>query len=307
MRVQEAVDDYLAVKESSTTFKTFRTYKQKLTPFAAWCEEQSISLEELRIPAQVYEFLKRIPDNVSDYTRRGYVREIKAFLNWCAKDEETYGVRGRAVDRIELPKVDETEIETYSPQEVEALFAACKKMPFPERDYALLAVLADTGVRISEVCYDSTRPHERTGLYVVDVHLSNPSDAHIRVIGKGRKYREVGLGKRSRLALNKYITYHRGRPANEYVFQRRGMEPLTVRGAEQIIQDLGELVGVRAYAHKFRHTFAVNYLLQGGSDIMLSKLLGHTTLEMTNKYTRAMTQQQARSGKSVLDRLHGGY
>jgi len=129
-------------------------------------------------------------------------------------------------------------------------------------------------------------------------------DAHLKVMGKGRKEREVGLGEQSRLALRRYITRYRNKSESPYVFLGRTSEPLSVRGVEQVITDLGESARVpNCHPHRFRHTYAVNYLLNGGSELMLMRLLGHTSLNATQVYTRAMSQQQVRSGQSVLDSL----
>jgi integrase len=76
-----------------------------------------------------------------------------------------------------------------------------------------------------------------------------------------------------------------------------------------MIERLGERAGIHAYCHKFRHTFAVNYLLQAGKGAdgaalyKLMRLLGHTDIKTTAIYLRAMDQQEARRGGSVLDNL----
>jgi len=74
---------------------------------------------------------------------------------------------------------------------------------------------------------------------------------------------------------------------------------------EQLILDLGDLAGVPdCHPHRFRHTFAVSQLLNGTSDLVLMQVLGHTSLEATKIYTRAMTQIQARqAAPSVVDRM----
>jgi integrase/recombinase XerD len=64
----------------------------------------------------------------------------------------------------------------------------------------------------------------------------------------------------------------------------------------------------RLHAHMFRHTFAINYLLNGGGIFSLKEILGHTTLEMVNHYlhfTRAQITAQHRKF-SPMDRLYDG-
>lgn len=107
-----------------------------------------------------------------------------------------------------------------------------RQMPYPVRDKAMVSVPIDTGIRVAELAFDPSRPEETTGLRMEHVFLEL-HDSHIKVMGKGRKEREVGLGEQSRLALRRYITRYRRRSDSPYVFLGRTGEPLSVRGVEQ--------------------------------------------------------------------------
>ncbi|HYT34088.1 MAG TPA: site-specific integrase, partial [Ktedonobacteraceae bacterium] len=82
---------------------------------------------------------------------------------------------------------------------------------------------------------------------------------------------------------------------------------LSVSGLEQIITQLGErahITGVRCSPHTLRHTWAVRYLLNGGDLYKLSRLMGHTSVKITERYVASMRAWQARQGgQSVLDHL----
>src|SRR5579884_1549980 len=107
-----------------------------------------------------------------------------------------------------------------TPQHVAALMRACDRGETPEyvaRDRAMLAVLLDTGLRASELC----------GL-TFDRCIFTPDEAYLRLLGKGRKQCEVGLGKTARQLLHKYIHRHRGAPKGvPYVFVAKGGRALT--------------------------------------------------------------------------------
>ncbi len=306
MQVRKAAEEYLRAKRSIRA-KTRKEYAHRLAHFSFWCEKEGIQLEDVK-PSIIRRYLETVSDK-SISTQRSYTRVIKGFLRWCSKEEEFEEiVKERTVKRIEMPKVEQVLVETFTPAEIKALFAACSKANEPElraRDYAILALLLDTGIRASELAFDSYRPQELTGLRMEHT-FTNPSDPHIRVYGKGKKQREVGLGRKARLALTRYIKDYRGNSPSPFVFLSRRGDPLTVRSLEAVLERLAKWSGVKdVHPHKFRHTYACRYLLDGGDIYKLSRLMGHTKLEVTQLYLRAIQDKQARQGPSVLDNLEG--
>lgn len=306
MTVKEAVEEYrYAILKHSE--KTQGWYIQKLEVFAEWCELQQLCIEQVRathIRKFIDEISKRINPRtgkqVSSYTTHGYAQVIKGFLNWCSKEDELEDlVSSKVAARVDMPKVDQTIIETFTPEMIRAMLSVCSKEytdVLAARDRAIISVLVDTGIRASELC----------GLTLDNVHLE-AFDAFIKVMGKGRKEREVSLGKTARTALHKYITrYRKADKQEQHVFLNRYNQPMSVNGLDQMLYRLEEwahIKGVRVSAHTFRHTFAVNYLNNGGDVYKLSRLMGHTSVSITEVYLKAVKAKDARQGASVLDNL----
>ncbi len=93
--------------------------------------------------------------------------------------------------------------------------------------------------------------------------------------------------------VKRYLNRER-RVESEYVFLERDGEPLSVRKLQQLLSHLGDLASVPGvHPHRFRHTFAVNQLLAGTSDLVLMRLMGHTTLDSTNTNLRSYVQSFA--------------
>lgn len=309
MLVREAVDEYIASLKRLQPL-TVAGYTQRLAVFCDWCECQQppIELETIRrvvVDAFVV-FLRdtRTPHKVesvqiSTYTLQGYVAAILAFLHWCLDDEEYSAfVKAATVGRIKKPKLEQTVIEIFDKAQLDALFLSCKQEyngHLQTRDKAILSLLLDTGIRASELCQ----------LVIGNVH-TDPRDAFVKVHGKGDKWREVGLGDLSRRDMKSYLRLYRLDAArSDVVFVNRYGRGLTVNGLEQIIRRLGkwaEVEGVRCSPHTFRHTFACNYLINGGDVYVLSRLMGHTSVQVTERYLKAVKASQARRiGRSVLD------
>jgi site-specific recombinase XerD len=317
MKVRKAVAEFLADKEPHVTYKTMYGYRQYLSHFAEWCEQNNLEMENLK-RGVVRRYITELRDRpnskdgkpLSDWYVHGHARTLRTFLRWCGQEEDLSDIISPGLGRVEMPKTEQTEVVVFSDEEIRRLLAAADRnssVALRYRDRAIICTLLDTGIRATELVYDPKRPvRERTGLLIENVHL-DPEDSYIKVFGKGRKEREVGLGPTSRKAIRSYLRFRR--PVGEgrlFLFLTRSGDPLTLSGLEQLMVRLSEKAGVEdCHPHKFRHTFAVNYLMAGGDIYTLSRLLGHTTVEMTTRvYLRAVTAQQARGkGISVMERF----
>lgn len=147
------------------------------------------------------------------------------------------------------------------------------------RDAALLELLYATGMRISEAA--------SLTLDRIDVERGR-----LRVIGKGRKERELLFGGPARSATRAYLAdgrpvlAARGRAVPALFLNSRG-GPLTARGARLAVDRWVEAVGLahRASPHTLRHSFAT-HMLEGGADLRsVQELLGHANLATTQIYT----------------------
>ena len=149
--------------------------------------------------------------------------------------------------------------------------------------------MLDTGMRRAELC----------GLKVANVH-----DRYVKVFGKGRKEREIGLHPEVSKLLWKYIyKYRRPKyPDETAVFLNRSGEPLLPEGVMSMLDKIKEkcgLQGVRVSPHTFRHTFAKMYLERGGEVFKLSREMGHSGIQITQTYLNDFKSTEAR--KDHLD------
>lgn len=280
-------------------------YQRRLKRFANWCAEKRVHISEMK-PAHVAAYLAELRKPsvytgklLSTYTLHGHMRCIRAFLFWCARAPQRY-LSVEVPQNLVMPKIDTRVIEPFTTQHLAGMQVAIMQNYHPTmraRNTAILDVLVDTGIRASELC----------GLLLENVHIT-AREGYIKVMGKGRKEREVPLGMRARKSLNNYIKHFRPTLADvPHVFIGLRREPLTVSALDQMLGHLGrraKITGIRVSCHTCRHTFAINFLLQGGDLYVLSRLLGHESVQVTEMYLRAVQAIQARkTGKSVLDNM----
>jgi len=129
-------------------------------------------------------------------------------------------------------------------------------------------------------------------------------------MGKGGKERIVPFGASAEKALLRYLLRFRPGPFNPTIrcfFLTQDGKPVTRNCMKMVFQRIARKSGVnRLHPHLCRHTFATNYLLNGGDVFSLQQILGHTTLEMVRRYvTLASTHVTVQHRKfSPMDRLN---
>lgn len=222
---------------------------------------------------------------------RGYVRVWKAFFNWCYQEEL---IEKNPVDRLSLPKPTKRVKPTLTPEHIEKMLASCDlNTDVGFRDYVILLLLLDTGIRLAEI----------SSLRVGDVH-----DTYIKVFGKGRKEREVGLHPEVAKLIWKYIHKHRyPKDPNETAlfigYFRSSGKPLGYEGVKDMLTrmqvDCG-LQEIQLSPHVFRHTFAKMYLEQGGDLFKLSREMGHSDVQITKLYLEDFGSTEARKDHSTF-------
>ena len=132
----------------------------------------------------------------------------------------------------------------------------------------------------------------------------------MKVMGKGQKERVLPFGSASQKALLKYLFHFRPEPVHQgvgnFILTLDGYA-MTYDALRLIMNRLARLSGVeRLHAHLLRHTFAVNYLVNGGDVFSLQQILGHTTLDMVRRYINlTSTHVMAQHNRfSPVDRMN---
>jgi integrase/recombinase XerD len=299
MKLNEVVNQYLIDCEiRGLTGETILWYRKRLTLFINKLELvcKVTELEQVRIThlRQVVQLLMnsksgennpRTPTkkrSLSTFTVRGYVRAVKVFFGWCV-DEEL--IVSDPSTRLVQPKAPDYLVPTFTVEHIEKMLATCDTgTPEGFRNYVLLLVLLDTGMRVSELC----------GLKVTDIH-----DRYVKVLGKGRKEREIGLHPEVAKLLWKYVHKYRkpARVDEVTLFIGCRGEPLRYGGVKSVLEDVKKasgIEGVRVSAHTFRHTFAKFYLQRGGEVFKLSREMGHSTVQVTEIYLKDYRSSEAR-------------
>lgn len=238
--------------------------------------------------AQSYEnHLTHTIKPIGDKAVREYVSALKSFVHFLVREE--------VLDRdplrnVALPEATEPLIEEFTVEECLAMLRVIDGQMLAERNRAIFYFLLDTGVRADEIAR----------LTRESVDLSGSA----RIFGKGAKWRRVEFGKTTARVLARYLINRGKVEPVERVFMTREGGAMTRQSVYQIVHEWGEIAGIHAFPHRFRHTFAVLYLVaHPGALFHLQELLGHESLEMVRRYARRARQLERLPGPSPVEIL----
>ena len=185
-----------------------------------------------------------------------------------------------------LPTLTDEQMTTLLAQRPKG-FVAC-------RLHAVIAFVLDTGVRIDEALT----------LRVSNVDYDN---LLVTVFGKGRKERRIPFSFELRTVLFRYERVRSVHcPRCELLFPARTGTEWEQRNSLRGLHLLEDKLGLPRFGwHRLRHTFATNYLRQGGDIVRLSMVLGHTQITTTQRYLHLLTEDLSASHQkvSILNRL----
>jgi integrase/recombinase XerD len=259
----------LACEAARLTPATLDSYRYALDHLAGFLAAQGVDTVEGMEPSHLRLFLVELERKGNKpATVHLHARVARRFLNWCTEE----GLLDRSpMDKVAMPRRDKDLPEAYSEEEVAKLLKATTGKDIRSvRDRALVLLLLDSGLRASEAL----------SLTVGDLDTAT---GEVLVTGKGSKQRTVRVGTKARLAVLAYLRLRKAGPDEPLCCGSKG--PLTRRGLEQVLADLGERAGVaHCHPHRFRRSFALACLRAGMDVFNLQRLMGHSDLTTLQKY-----------------------
>jgi len=248
-----------------------------------------ITLENLQSLVAILDDRAHFPD-LGETTVKKMVKFIKAVFAWCQRRK---WIETNPAADLHFRRVHARETQPFQTDEILALLSVQPVTPAEFRDLAMWFIFADSGLRCQELCH-----LQQADLTESELVIRN---------GKGGKRRSVSLGVAAARVVHEYIDHYRpsGEPFLFLTDEGREMKPRHV--AKRLELWAGKAGVKNAAPHRFRATFATQFVLKQGNDLIkLQALLGHSTLDMSRRYVKLAMEEEARlanSARSVVDQL----
>lgn len=296
---------YWRFRRRDVSVNTFNDYDRTFRRFATHLEANRIDTVAAITTATVEDYLNALHEaGLASKTLANHWTALSALWTYA---EAKHGIPHIIRDHIPVPRVHQADPVPYTELEIKALLRAtahnapwrgrtdvASARHWALRDRAIIITLVDTGLRASELC----------ALTIADLDIDQ-GQINVRH-GKGDKQRFVPIGSRALDAVEDYLdarrraqTSKRQRPNGPaQTAQLNPAAPLfaTNTGDHLDRTELLDMISAtaaraeppvkNANVHRFRHTFAINYLRRYPNIFTLQRVLGHTSLDSTRRYLK---------------------
>lgn len=203
-----------------------------------------------------------------------YIRSLNVFFNWLHQRKLTQ-------DRFKLPllKEQETIIPIFSDEDIKRILRWQPKSFYDWRLWVMCNTMLDTGMRISECM-------------TLKKDLVDWDNLLMTITEKGRHQRKIPFSPELRKILYHFNQIREvANPGGQWMFPTSTGTKVEYRNFHRDLVVLCQklkIVGPRVSPHSFRHYFSANWIRQGGSIYDLSRLLGHSSVTVTEVYLKSI-------------------
>lgn len=298
MKIEDAIVDFIqyCLFEKGLTDQSVSSYQNDLDVYYSFLQDKSVFLVKDITSDHIKEFLKIRGDSESTSTVAHNLTVIKNFHKYLIKENI---VKEDVSLFISRPKLQKRLPRALTVEEVDLLLDITLNTPFDYRNKAMLELMYGAGLRVSEL----------VSLTLNQIDLEN---GLIRIMGKGRKEREIPIGEYGVYYLRIYLE-HRGmliknHRTEDALFLNNHGKQITRQGFFKILKQLLLDKGLNpdVSPHTLRHSFATHLLSHGADLRSIQEMLGHSDISTTKIYTHVSDEKVEADYKKYHPREHKG-
>lgn len=263
---------------------TINHYKQSYVQFAKFFDMQMPVSE---MDAQLYQkyviFLRETLHN--DVSINSYLRDFITTMHFLMNEGYLPYFKMQAI------KVDRSGVETYSEEELMALLKKpnIKKCSFIEyQSWVMTNFLFSTAVR------------QRSLRFIKVKDLDFDNNVVYVTVTKNRKSLIVPFNRTLSNILKEFLKYRQHKSDEDFLFCNVFGQQLNKSTSYHMLYEYNKRRGVETTGiHRYRHTFAKQWILNGGNVVSLSKMLGHSSLQITQNYINLLVSDVAKEVETI--------
>lgn len=298
MKLENAMIDFIqyCLFEKGLTDRTTKSYQNDLMIYMNFLIERDIFTVKDITSDDIKNFLKVRSKNESTSTVAHNLTVIKNFHKYLLKEDI---VKEDVSLFISRPKLQKKLPRALSVEEVDVLLDIPLVTPFDYRNKAMLELMYGAGLRVSET----------VSLTINQVDLEH---GLLRIMGKGRKEREIPIGEYGIYYLKlyleqRYFLIKKGKQVDALFLNNHGKQ-ITRQGFFKILKSLliEKSLNPDLSPHTLRHSFATHLLSRGADLRSIQEMLGHSDISTTKIYTHVSDGKVEADYKKYHPREHKG-
>lgn len=268
IELESAFEEFIRFsKAKNLSASTIRNYQREFKAFNQWYDGDLQGVTASTVLAYT-EYLQ--DRNIAIASVNTALRVLRVVLNYWLEQGYIKSVK------VKLQRANEQIKDTYTDAEITKLLKKpnIKKCSFPEyRTWVIINFLVGTGCRLGTL----------VSVRIADIDFENQLIQYTHT--KNRKAQFIPLSRQLGEVLQQYLRYRGGEP-EELLFPSENNTKLLTTSIAHDVAKFNRSRGVqKTSCHLYRHSYAKNFILQGGDPFRLQKILGHSTLAMSQKYS----------------------
>ena len=271
-------------RERNLREDTIRHYRQSYLRFYKHFD-RDMPLSEMN-ERKYKEYVLRLREEIeNDVSINSYLRDLIATMRFLMEEGYVKPFKMRSI------KVDQWTVETYTDEELRILLKKpdLKKCGFMDYQcWVMTNFVFSTGVRQRSLIF----------IQIKDVDFDN-SVLHVRVT-KNRKPLIIPISSTMLGILKEYLKHRQHKSKEDYLFCNVYGEQLCKTTSYKMLYNYNKSRGVQTTGvHRYRHTFAKQWILNGGNVVTLSRILGHSNLSITQNYINLLVTDLAKQVEEI--------
>jgi len=259
---------YFSCRVKNLTESSVKCYAERIWYLMKYAALIGKALEDITTK-DLQDYVMSLMNRVSPATVNGRIIVYKVFYKHLFEE----GLIGEnPTTRLKKVKAPIKVKPVLTPEQMGSVLSKLNRKTFHgSRDHCMILLTFDSMLRLNELLT----------IRLKDIDLKSKL---VKVYGKGRKERYAPFSASTAKSIHTYLVRHRKQTPGTLLFTTTDGRKIDYRRAHRIFANPGKKAGLHVHPHLVRHSAATWFAKSGGNISILQKILGHSSLQVTQRY-----------------------